>query len=121
MTYIYPFEKLDVWQNSVELVKIIYEIIESFPPNEKYNLVSQVRRSALSISSNIAEGSSRTSGKDYAHFLQIAYGSCLELICQIRIAYELNYLNENDYLNFREQIEMITNQINSLRKFQLNK
>ena len=121
MSYTYPFEKLEVWVLSKELVKDVYSLTNTFPDFERFSLTSQINRSVISIPSNIAEGSSRTSGKDQAHFLQIAYGSSIELLCQLIIAKDLGYISNDNLRNIRFKIEEITNKINSLRNFQLNK
>ncbi len=117
----FSFEKLDVWRLSVDLVKDIYKITINYPDEEKFGIVSQLRRAAVSISSNLAEGSSRISYKDKAHFTQISFGSLMELLCQMIISEELGYIDEKQLLKIREKIEEISNKLNSLRNYQLNK
>ena len=112
----YSFEKLHVWQNSRELTKKIYLYTKTYPAEEKFGLVSQMRRAVISISSNLAEGSSRQSQKDQSHFYNMAYSSAMELLSQALLSFDLEYINEEKYTNTRESIEQITNQINSLRK-----
>ena len=73
------FQKLTIWQKGIEITKRIYELSKQLPRNEEYGLVSQIKRSAVSIPSNIAEGASRKSNKDFARFLEIAIGSTFEL------------------------------------------
>jgi four helix bundle protein len=85
---------LRVWQESIGLVKDIYAITSRFPDEEKFGLISQMRRSAVSIPSNIAEGAARGSQREFAQFLVIARGSLGELETQLIIAKELNYLSE---------------------------
>jgi four helix bundle protein len=106
---------------SVDLVKDIYKITINYPDEEKFGIVSQLRRAAVSISSNLAEGSSRISYKDKAHFTQISFGSLMELLCQMIISEELGYIDEKQLLKIREKIEEISNKLNSLRNYQLNK
>jgi len=118
MTYTYGFEKLDVWKQSKDLVVCVYGITKNFPKEEKYSLVSQINRAAVSVPSNIAEGSSRSSRKEQAHFTQIAYGSLIELLTQLIISQEIGYISNDEYLNLRKSIEEITNKLNSLRKYQ---
>ncbi len=77
-------------------------ITDQFPNNEKYGLVSQINRAAVSITSNLAEGTSRSSNKDQAHFSQIAYSSLMEVICQLNIAFELNYIESEQYMKMRK-------------------
>ena len=118
--YVYSFEKLEVWKESKKLTKIIYQITSRYPENEKFGLTSQLRRASISVCSNLAEGSARITPKDKAHFSTIAYSSLIEVLNQIIISYELDFIDESDYLNFRNLIESLSNKINSLRKFQLN-
>ncbi len=87
--YLKSYKNLTVWQKSIELVKYIYEITKYFPKEEIYSLTSQMRRAAISIPSNIAEGQSRKNLKEYIQFLNIAYGSAAELETQIIIAKDL--------------------------------
>lgn len=121
MGYIYSFEKLEVWQLAKDFIIDIYQITKKYPENEKYGLVSQLNRAAVSIASNISEGTSRTSNKDQTHFTQIAYSSLMEVICQLIISKDLGFISENVYLSLREKAEEITNKLNALRKYQLNK
>ena len=112
----YGFEKLIVWQNSRELTRKIYLMTKNFPAEEKFVFTTQMRRSALSISSNIAEGSSRISSRDQAHFYNTAYSSAIELINQLILALDLDFISTEQYKEIRMDIEQITNQINALRK-----
>jgi len=89
---------LEVWSRAIEFVSSIYTITKNFPDDEKYTLVSQIRRSAISIPSNIAEGAARKSDKEYIHFLYISLGSLSELETQIIISFNLEYLNSKDDL-----------------------
>ena len=109
------FRQLIVWQKSIELVKIIYQITESFPKKETYGLTSQMRRSAVSIPSNIAEGFKRQHLKEFKQFLNISYGSLGELETQVIISSELKYIlveNKNEIL---EKIDPIGGMISKLR------
>lgn len=114
------FEKLEVWQNSRSFVKEIYTITTNFPDNEKFGLISQIRRASLSISANIAEGMSRKTDKDKARFISISFGSAIEVVNFLILANDLNMINEKDYMQLREKLEKITNQLNSLHN-KLNK
>ena len=91
-------QELRVWQESIDLVKIIYDVTAHFPKNEIYSLTSQMRRSAVSIPSNIAEGAARNSDKEFLQFLYVARGSLSELETQVIIANELKYLKQVDKL-----------------------
>ena len=121
MGYIYSFENLDVWKIAKDLVIKLYRITNNFPDCEKFGIILQIRRSAVSVASNLAEGNSRTTNKDQAHFTQMAYGSMMEIVCQLIISKELGYLSQNDYDLLREKAEEITNKLNALKKYQLNK
>lgn len=89
------FKNLKIWKKAVELAIRIYSATQSFPEEEKYGLTSQMRRCAVSIGSNIAEGAGRGSNKEFVHFLNIAYGSSYELETQLIIANELQFINES--------------------------
>ena len=116
--YVFSFEKLNVWKESILLVKNIYKLTVNFPSEEKFGLTSQLRRAAVSISSNIAEGTSRNTNKDKAHFTTIAYSSTMEVLNQLIIAKELEFITEENYLEIRTQIYKISNMLNALRKSQ---
>jgi four helix bundle protein len=88
------FEKLIVWQNARKLVKEIYCLTKSFPLEEKYGLASQIQRAIISVGSNIAEGSSRTSNKDQGHFYQTAYASLMEVLCQLTLCLDLGFIRK---------------------------
>ncbi|MDX8552658.1 four helix bundle protein [Tenacibaculum sp. 1B UA] len=117
---IYSFEKLEVWRESVSLTKDIYNLTNDFPSNEQFGLISQLRRATVSIASNLAEGTSRISNKDKARFITISYSSAMEVLNQLIISRELNYVSEKDYILVRKKLEKITNMLNALRKYQLN-
>jgi four helix bundle protein len=118
---LFSFEKLDVWKLSIKLTKLVYKLTKTFPDDEKFGLTSQIRRASVSIASNLAEGSSRISGKEQARFSEISYGSLHEVLNQLIIANELEYISDEELDNFRPLIEEIANKINSLRNYQLNK
>lgn len=90
------YRQLIAWQKAMELVSAVYEITQSFPKEETYGLISQIRRAAVSVPSNIAEGQGRDSTKEFLHHLSIAYGSLMEVETQILIAQNLNYLGSSD-------------------------
>ena len=117
---IYSFENLKVWQESILLIKNVYEITNDFPKEEKFGLTSQIRRASVSMASNLAEGTSRKTQKDKAHFTTIAFSSAMELLNQLIISRELNFISENHYILARQKLEKITNMLNSLRNKQLN-
>jgi four helix bundle protein len=117
--YQFPFEKLEVWQCARKLVKTSYELTRSFPSEEKYGLSSQLNRAAVSVASNLAEGSSRMSFKDQGHFSQMAYSSLMEFACQITLAVDLGYTAPDKEHKLRQDINMLANKINALRTSQL--
>ena len=112
----YGFEKLSVWQNSRELVKQVYCLTKQLPSEEKFGLGSQMQRAIVSVSSNIAEGASRSGYKDQSHFYQTAYASLMEVLCQLILCLDLEYIKESEYSYIRESIEKVSYQINQLRK-----
>lgn len=116
MAYEYPFEKLIVWKDSRELVKQVYKLTKIYPESEKFGLVSQMRRCSISVSSNIAEGSSRRTGKDQAHFYQMATSSVVELLNQLILSVNLEFLESQRLAELRPLIEKISNQLFGLRK-----
>ena len=98
---------LDVWQNSIELVSEFYELTISFPREEQFSLTSQIRRSAISIPSNISEGMARPSNLETIRFLDIARSSLVELDTQIQIAINLKYLNSSEIEKLSEMVNHI--------------
>jgi len=92
-----PHEKLEVWKRAVDFVVRIYKMTETFPREEKFGLTSQIRRAAVSVPANIAEGAARQSSKEFGYFLSNAQGSVSELATEILIARRLNYVSEQNY------------------------
>jgi four helix bundle protein len=90
------FRELRAWQLGMELAEHVYLLTDSFPKSETYGMTSQIRRSAISIPSNLAEGHGRTSSKEFLHFIAIAYGSICELETQILLSHRLKYINIPD-------------------------
>ena len=118
--HVCPFEKLRVWQSARSLVKKVYQTTKTFPRSEMYGLTSQTNRAAVSVAANLAEGSSRTSRKDQAHFSQIAYSSLMELACLLIVAVDLEFLSTDQESVLREEIEAVSRQLNALRNTQLS-
>ena len=116
----YSFEKLDVWKKSKDFTVEVYKVTNGFPGEEKFGLTSQLRRATISINSNIAEGSSRTSPKDQARFYTIAYSSAIEVLNQLIISKELNFISVEIYDELRKDIEHITGMLNKLQKVAKN-
>ena len=112
----FSFENLEVWQKSRSLVQLVYKLTDSFPDGEKFGLTSQVRRASVSVSSNIAEGSSRWGRKDKARFYEIAYGSLIEVLNQLILANDLQFISDNDLDRIRPQIIEIGKMLSGLYK-----
>lgn len=112
----FSFEKLQVYQQAKEYVKDVYSLTYKFPQNERYCLCDQLKRAAVSIASNIAEGSGRNSYKDKVHFVEIAYGSLMETLCQLQIAADLGFINQDEYADLNKKIHIIAKLLSGLRK-----
>ena len=93
----FNFEKLDVWNEAIEFAGFVYSVTRSFPDEERFGLTNQMRRAAVSISSNIAEGSSRYSKPDFARFVELATGSLFEVVSQATVGKRQGFLSEADY------------------------
>ena len=107
-TRVSSFKDLEIWQRSIGLVEEIYRITKSFPQEETYGLSSQLRRAAISIPSNIAEGFARSSEKEYKQFLYVSLGSCAEVSTQITIADRLGYLKQEKADVLSDEVEQIS-------------
>jgi four helix bundle protein len=110
------YRDLDIWKKAIELVKDVYKVTEKFPKQEIYGLVSQMRRSAISIPSNVAEGFRRYHNKEYKQFLYVTLGSCAELETQITIAKELDYVKQEIEAVLLEKLDHICRMISNLLK-----
>lgn len=111
-----PHERLDLWNSSIDFSVEIYTATETFPKREWYGLAQQVRKAAVSIASNIAEGSARKSNKEFLHFLTIAQGSASEVASQMLIAKRLGYVDNKSYVHFYKQTDSIGKMITGLQK-----
>jgi four helix bundle protein len=116
----FDFEKLDVWHKAIGLGDVVYSHTREFPAEERFGLTNQMRRSVVSVSSNIAEGSSRSSATDFARFIEISMGSLFELVSQCFIAQRQNWLGEEAfrsiYTNAAEVGRMLSGLRTSLEK-----
>jgi four helix bundle protein len=119
--HLYSFEKLDAWQEGKKLVVELYKITGAFPAEERFGITMQIRRASISVVSNIAEGSARSSAKDQAHFYQVAYSSLIEILNQLIIAQALTFINEKALSEVRTSIEGLLSKIAALRNAQLSK
>ena len=93
----FPFEKLEVWQKSIDFADTVYRLTKQFPDDERFGLTSQMRRAAVSVASNIAEGSARYSRPDFSRFVEIATGSLFEVVTQACIGRRQSFLTEAEY------------------------
>ena len=111
-----PHERLEVWQTAVDLVVNIYKATDSFPKEERFGLTSQIRRAAVSIAANIAEGVGRDSPKEFGHFLSNAQGSVSELATELLIAYRLSFLESDIYVQLSATLDSIGRMIVGLSR-----
>lgn len=116
MEYKYSFEKLEVWNDARNLVKMIYLHTDNFPEKERFGLSSQMQRAAVSIVSNITEGVSRSSVKEKIRFVELAYGSLMELYCQLYVSVDLDYLTPDMFTLIKAEIDKIANKANALKR-----
>jgi four helix bundle protein len=112
---VFRFQKLDVWQRSVVFARRVYDLTRRFPSDERFGLTNQIRRAAVSISSNIAEGSGRVSDGDFARVLEFAYGSLMEVISQCVIANEQGFLAKEALDSLHQEAEEIARMLSGLR------
>ncbi|HKP48089.1 MAG TPA: four helix bundle protein [Pyrinomonadaceae bacterium] len=117
-----PHQKLDLWRRAIEFVVSVYNATDRFPNDERFGLVSQIRRASVSIAANIAEGAARTSAKEFLQFLSIAQGSASEVDTELVIALRLGYVTNEEYDSFARVLDdigrMITRLSQSLRRRQ---
>ncbi len=109
------FENLEVWQEARKFVLYVYQLQSRFPAFEKFGLCDQIRRAAISIPSNIAEGSGRRAWKDKVRFIEYAYGSLMEVYCQLILANDLNYLEQCELDDARTSVEHISRMLSGLK------
>jgi four helix bundle protein len=112
-----PHENLDVWVKAVDFVVTIYRLTDCFPKEERFGLTSQIRRAAVSIPANIAEGAARRSAREFAYFLSVAQGSASELNTELLISWKLGYLQQTDYLKLCASSDDIGRMITGLVKY----
>jgi four helix bundle protein len=112
----FRFEKLEVWQDARKINQSIYRLTRKFPREELFAMTSQIRRAAISISSNIAEGSGRNSDKDFAHFLEQAYGSLMEVASIFYLAFDEGYVKESDLESLFDELEKLAKRTASLNR-----
>lgn len=111
----YSYKNLEAYKESKTLVKQVYTLLKQFPREEQYALCDQLRRAVISVPSNIAEGSGRTSAKDQAHFFEMAFGSLMEVDCQIDIAQDLSYVSLDEHEEVTMQISKVAALLSGMR------
>lgn len=111
----FSYRNLRVYQQAKELVIYVYNLLKFFPKEENYALCDQLRRAVISVPSNIAEGMGRISIKEQIHFIEIAFGSLNEVMCQLEIAHELLFINKEQMLQSEEQVKNIAQMLSGLR------
>lgn len=116
----FTYESLEVWKLAISYAKSTYLLTENFPISENYGLTSQLRRAAVSISANIAEGSGSTTIKDKIHFLDIAIKSTLETTSELQLAYELSFISKETRDESYEEAEKIVRKIRAFKNFLKN-
>ena len=116
MTKKYNYKDLEAYKEAKILVRMIYFLLQRFPKEETYALCDQLRRAAISIPSNIAEGSGRTSAKDQAHFFEMAFGSLMEIECQLDIASDLGYISNEELESLNAQIARVASMLSGMRR-----
>ena len=112
----FNFEKLDVWQKAIDFANLVYNETRAFPAEERFGLTNQLRRAAVSSSSNIAEGSSRSSKSDFARFLEIAAGSVFEVVSQAFIAQRQGFWSDVQFRRIYNDAEEVSRMLSGLRK-----
>ena len=111
----FRFEKLDVWKKAIDLADEVYRLTREFPDYERFGLANQMRRAAMSISSNVAEGSSRSSNKDFVRFIEIAYGSLMELVSQLHIAQRQSFIEKESARELYRQSDEVARMLSGLQ------
>ncbi len=111
----FGFERLDVWQLSIEYANTIYQVTSQFPAAERFGLTNQLRRAAVSIAANIAEGSSRSTTRDFARFVEIAFGSLMETVSHLNIAHAQRFLSDIDYDKLHQTAERLSRMLSGLK------
>ncbi len=112
----FNFEKLDVWQKAIDFADLVYNRTKHFPADERFGLTTQIRRAVISVSSNIAEGSSRSSKHDFARFIEIAAGSVFEVVSQSFVARRQEFLKEDDFQRIYAAAEEQSRMLSGLRR-----
>ncbi len=109
------FERLDVWQKAIVFADTVYSVTRTFPNDERFGLTNQMRRASVSVSSNIAEGSGRSTNPDFARFVEIAYASVMEVVSQSHIAHRQQFLGDDSFNSLITQADQLARMLSGLR------
>lgn len=112
----FNFERLEAWKQALAFSRVVYQVTKSFPDDERFGLTSQMRRAAVSVASNLAEGSFRSSRQDFARFVEIATGSLFEVVAQIEIARSQGFGTEGKWADLRARAAELTKILSGLRR-----
>ena len=112
----FNFEKLDTWKRAIDFADLVYSVSRAFPNDERFGLTNQMRRAAVSISSNLAEGTSRSSKNDFSRFIEVATGSLFEVVSQSFIANRQGFLNESDFQKLYAAAEEQSRMLSGLKR-----
>ncbi len=113
----FNFEKLEVWRKSVDFAHLVYRLTQAFPVEERFGITNQMRRASVSISSNIAEGTSRSSKLDYSRFVELAAGSLYEVVSQAHIAARQAYLSDENFQSIHASAEELSRMLSGLKSY----
>ena len=113
----FNFEKLEVWRKSVDFADFVYRLTQVFPAEERFGITNQMRRASVSISSNIAEGTSRSSKLDYSRFVELAAGSLFEVVSQAHIAVRRAYLSDKNFQSMHASAEELIRMLSGLKSY----
>lgn len=113
----FSFQKMKIYQLAKELAIYSYQLTEKYPQNERYAIMNQINRAAVSVPSNIAEGTSRRSNKEKLNFINIAYGSLMELVCQMEISYELKYITKEENDTIIQKTKNLSVKMSNYKKY----
>lgn len=111
----FRFERLDIWQRARSLTNIVYDTVDSFPKHEQFALAQQLRRAIVSVSANIAEGSAKSSDKEFSRYLEIAFGSLCEVIAELYVARDRSYLTQTTFDLLYSQSEELGKMLSKFR------
>ena len=111
---VFYFRKLEVYQNAKNLSRYICKLLKTYPLEERFALCDQLRRAVMSVPINIAEGFGRFSSKEKAHFIEIAYGSLTEVLCELELSVDEQYISQEDFQKAEDQITVIAKQLSGL-------